>query len=53
MDLIEIAIKGGIVASVHIVVTFQAFNGFEQRDFLYAWEGLIVPRTERLRVYSS
>ena len=43
-------LKGGImVVSVHTTVTFQAFNGLEHGMtwFLRAWEGLLVPGTER------
>ena len=29
VDLIEMMLNGGIVASVHTMVTFQAFNGLE------------------------
>ena len=48
-------LKGGIVASVHTTVTFQAFNGLEH-GMVGAWffvrisiegEGLVVPGIER------
>ena len=29
VDLIEMMLKGGIMAPVHTTVTFQAFNGLE------------------------
>ena len=50
--LVEMPLKGGIVASVHTTVTFQAFNGLEHEARLFCvhtqeGEGLVVPGTER------
>ena len=49
-------LKGGIVASVHTTVIFQAFNGIEQffEGIPKRGEGggLVVPRTESMHIYT-